>query len=119
LPTIYVCSDEDSAAIPITENSVKGKAGSKVFNVGNGNRNVFSITLRPRPSTVVDLYTGANAAALVGTNGWMDSVVPNVNYYGLTAYFQNLYAGNAGITTASIQFDFTYNISFKGAQNLF
>lgn len=116
LPEVYYVVDNDDAVIPQSQNSVKAKQGSICFGIGDGNKTSRTITIKPKLAQLVNI--GATKAN-IQTGGWVDCNTQTALYYGLKMWITNMYLPAPGTQNTAIQFDYTYNVSFRGAQNLF
>lgn len=118
LPTIFSVTDNDNSTVPGNERTVRAKQGSKAFRVAE-NRNVMTMRVRPKAVVVVDSTTGVIPALQAPTNGWLDCIENNVVHYGIKFWIDNVYLPIGTTTNTALQFEYTYNVSFRGAQNLF
>jgi len=128
LPELYIVNDNDNIQTPTKISDVRGKLGNKVCRVGNKNRNVFKFRFYPKPA--VQLYTLDNAVSpAVSTIGyaqakgnWIDCASNNIEHYGVKMWMSNIYlppSGGVGTTLTGLSFDYKYNLSFRGLQNVF
>lgn len=115
-PEISYAVDNDSIVIPNTVNNVRGKQGSVSFSIGNNSTTSRTITIKPK--LAVPVNSGATKVN-VQTNGWVDCQTQASQYYGLIMWINNMYLPAPGSQNTAIQFDYTYSVSFRGAQNLF
>jgi len=124
LPTIYAIVDEDDAVTPLLQSSVTGRQGHRVFKFGNGDRTSYKMSIRPRvavinQATVNPALPPTSTGRQQSINQWVDCNSPTVQYYGIKLWFTDvLLLGNPAINTA-FKWNWTYNVSFKGARNEF
>lgn len=117
LPTMNYIADQDNAAAPVTLQDVQGKAGVRTLRVSN-TRNVMSLNIKPYTLTSVATPT-ASFPAKVQRAAWMNTANTDIVHYAGKLWFQNVYLPVTSTTNTALQFEYKYNVSFKGAQNLF
>lgn len=117
LPTLNYVPDQDNASAPITLKDVQGKAGCRTLRVSN-TRNVLNLNIKPYTLTSVATPT-ASYPAKVQRAGWINTANTDIVHYAGKLWFQNLYLPVTSTTNTGLQFEYKFNVSFKGAQNLF
>jgi hypothetical protein len=117
LPTVYAVLDNDNAAVPGDARTVRSKQGSKTFRISDA-RNSFMMRCKPKASIVVDSTTGGQQA-LQAPRGWLDCNQDNILHFGAKFWADNVYLPAGTSTNTGIQLDYVYNVSFRGAQNLY
>jgi len=120
-PSCYWVVDNDNSAVPAKATDVTGKQGRKLIRFLNKGKTSFSVTVKPK--TAVGVYDPTNTAvgynpAMQGKSGWIDCNESGVEMYGLKLWFQNFYLPGA-TSSVGIQFDYKWNVSFRGAQNAY
>jgi len=119
LPTMYYVGDFDDAGAPLDITYVEGKQGSKAVRVSN-TRN--TLTLKIKPHLAINVLGGDDVAGSyqkVEKAGWLDCADPTIFHYAGKWWFTNVFlpAGNSHNT--ALQWEYVFNVSFRGAQNLF
>lgn len=117
LPTLNYVMDSDNAAAPITLQDVQGKAGARTLRV-SPNRNVLNLNIKPYTLTSV-ATPSASFPAKVERAGWINTTNVDVVHYAGKLWFQNMYLPVSSSTNTAIQFEYKFNVSFKGAKELF
>lgn len=120
LPVIYAVADYDNATIPTNAQSVRGKQGSVMWRFGNKMKNSYSMTIKPKVRVALTDNNSAQSTnpGLEWKAGWLDCGNQNFELYGLKMWLENLYL-MGGTANQAFQFDFAWNISFRGAQQVF
>lgn len=124
LPTVYAIVDEDDAVTPLLQSTVTGRQGHRIFKFGDGDRSSFKINIRPQiavinQATVNPALPPTAFGRQQSINAWVDCNSPTVQYFGLKLWFTDvLLLGNPAVNTA-FKWNWTYNVSFKGARNEF
>lgn len=117
LPTLNYVADQDNAAAPLSLQDVQGKAGARTLRV-SPTRNVMNLNIKPYTLTSVATPTGSFPAK-VQRAGWLNTANTDIVHYAGKLWFQNIYLPVTTTTNTAIQFEYKFNVSFKGAQNLF
>lgn len=119
LPSMHYVGDFDDASAPTDIHDVEGKQGSKVLRVSN-TRNTLSLKIQPH--VAVNVVGGDEVASSynkVEKAGWIDCVDPTVYHYAGKWWFTNMYLPAGNSTNTALQWEYVFNVSFRGAQNLF
>lgn len=111
LPTILYATDYDDN-LPPTYSLMRQKQNIKQRVLMAGKP--FSIFYRPRLNGPVTASGVTTSNALIGTKGWVDSSVPNADYYGLKFAINNMYSTTS--VNAQIEIKCTYYIALKDPQ---
>lgn len=118
LPTIYYVQDEDNNTVPGNVGAVRGKQGCRQMTI-TANKTSFKQRIVPRTRTAVASLINASGYGAVSQStrcGWLDCRDDLVDLVGGKYFISNAFLpGGTGYATA-YQWEFTYNISFKGAQ---
>lgn len=119
LPTMYYVGDFDDITAPTSITDVESKQGSKALRVSN-TRNRLTLVIKPRTLVnVLSADTVANSHVKVENAGWFDCNDPTVYHYAGKWWFSNVYLPAGANTNTALQWEYVFNISFRGAQNLF
>lgn len=119
LPTMYYVGDFDDIQAPTSIADVQGKQGSKALRVSNA-RNTLTFNIQPH--TLVNVEGGeeaANSYTKVERAGWLDCNDPTIYHYAGKWWFTNMYLPQGSNTNTALQWEYVFNVSFRGAQNLF
>lgn len=117
LPTLNYVADQDNASAPVTLQDVQGKAGVKTLRV-SPTRNVLNLNIKPHFLTSVATPTGSFPAN-VKKSGWLNTANTDIVHYAGKFWFQNVYLPTTSTTNTAIQWEYKFNVSFKGAKNLY
>lgn len=118
LPTMNYVADQDNSIAPTSAHDVVGKQGSRALRVSNA-RNTFSLSIKPMVNHYVAANTGSGQFAALKASPWLDCAHPDILHNAGKFWFQNIYLPAGSSTNTAIQWEFTFNVSFKGAQNLY
>ena len=119
LPTMYYVGDFDDAVAPTVISDVEGKQGSKCVRVSN-TRN--SLTLRIKPHIAINVLGDNDVGSSynkVSPAGWLDCEDSSVYHYAGKWFFTNVFLPAGSSTNTAIQWEYKFDVSFRGAQNLF
>lgn len=111
LPTILYATDYDDDIVPAY--SLMRQKQNVKQRILTANK-PFSIFYRPRLSGVATANGISTPGAIVGQKGWLDTAVPNADYYGLKFSINNMYSTLSVNTQLEIKF--TYYIAMKDPQ---
>lgn len=118
LPTMnYVMDTSNPVALTLLQD-VQGKAGSRTVHV-TSSRNTLTLNIKPFTRTVVATAPNNTAAAKVERAGWISCLNQDVVHYAGKFWFQNVYLPTTSTTNTALQYEYKFNVSFRGAQNLF
>jgi len=119
LPTLNYVMDTSDPFPPTALSDVQGKAGARTLHVSS-QRNILTLNIKPHIRTVVATASpNSDASALVQRAGWISVNNQDVVHYAGKFWFQNMYLPvSSGVNTA-IQWEYKFNVSFRGAKNLF
>lgn len=117
LPTLNYVMDQDNAAAPLTLKDVQGKAGSRTLRI-SPTRNVLNLNIKPYTLTSVATPT-ASFPAKVQRAGWINTANTDIVHYAGKLWFQNMYLPVTTNSNTAIQFEYKFNVSFKGAKDLY
>jgi len=115
---LYLAPDYDSAATPITQQSVAGRQGVRMVQMTD-TRSKTSIVVHPKPAISVELSTGgvlSNETYALGKTGqWLNCGGQGefVSHYGLKLWYTNWMNTQSSAQVSALRFTFTYNLSFK------
>lgn len=120
LPTLYYVQDEDNNAIPTQVGEVRGKQGAKQINI-TANRTSFTQRIVPRTRTAVASMSSSAfpVASKTSPCGWLDCRDDLVDLLAGKYFISNAFLPGGVSFATAYQWEFTYNISFKGAQVAF
>lgn len=118
LPTMNYVMDTSNPVAPTVLQDVQGKAGAKTVRV-TSSRNVLTLNIKPFTRTVVATAPNSTAAAKVERAGWISCLNQDVVHYAGKFWFQNVYLPTTNTTNTAMQYEYKFNVSFRGAQNLF
>jgi len=121
LPTLnYVMDTNNASSAPTALQDVQGKAGSRTLRVAS-QRNVLTLNIKPyqRLSSANNPPASVDVPSRVVRAGWNSCENQNVTHYAGKFWFQNMYLPVTSSTNTAIQFEYKYNVSFRGAQNLY
>lgn len=117
LPTMYYVMDNDNAVPPLSIHDVRGKQGSKELSVTSA-RNSFN--LRIVPKQMISIGTVAGVSQIRTANaGWCDCSDSTAQHFAGKVWISNMYLPAGSNTNTAIQWEFTYRVAFRGAQNLY
>lgn len=117
LPTINYVMDQDNAAAPLSLKDVQGKAGVKTLRI-SPSRNVLNLNIKPYTLTSVATPTGAFPAK-VQRASWINTANTDIVHYAGKLWVQNMYLPVTTNSNTAIQFEYKFNVSFKGAKDLY
>lgn len=118
LPTLNYVQDTSNPQAPLSLQDVQGKAGARTLRV-SPTRNVLNLNIKPHTRTSVATAPNGNVPAKIERAGWISCLNQDVVHYAGKFWFQNVYLPVTSSTNTAIQFEYTFNVSFRGAQNLF
>lgn len=115
LPTVWAFADQDDNAVPLNQYQVAARQGAKRFKFGQNGKMTFSIKVAPK----VGLSTGVGGSGTGQASNilWLDCAYPTQQYYGIKLWFSDV--NMDGLTNYGFRCNWTYDVEFKGAQNLF
>lgn len=117
LPTLNYVPDQDNAAAPLSLQDVQGKAGARTLRV-SPTRNVLNLNIKPYTLSSVATTT-ASYPAKVQRAGWINTANTDIVHYAGKFWFQNIYLPVTTTTNTAIQWEYKFNVSFKGAKDLY
>jgi len=118
LPTLNYVMDTSDPTAPVTLQDVQSKAGAKTLRVSS-RRNTLNLNIKPHTRTTVATAPNGLWAAQVEKAGWISCLSTDVVHYAGKLWFQNMYLPVTSTSNTGIQFEYKFNVSFRGAKNLF
>lgn len=118
LPTMNYVMDTSNPQGPVQLSDVQGKLGSRTLRV-KSDRNTLTLNIKPHTRTAVATAPNGNVPAKVERAGWNSLLQQDVVHYAGKFWFQNVYLPITASTNTAIQIEYKFNVSFRGAQNLF
>lgn len=120
LPTLNYVMDTSDSSAPQTLQDVQSKAGAKTLRVSS-QRNVLNLNIKPyqRLNTAINPTASSDFPAKIVRAGWNSCVSTDVTHFAGKFWFQNMYLPTTASTNTAVQFEYKYNVSFRGAKNLF
>jgi len=113
MPTLYMATDFDDAGIVTGLDGIVGRSGYRRFQFGQKAQNAFTFTLKPKRAAL--MYN--DVTSLVGysspANGWNDCNDPQITYYGIKAWFTDVWAPNSNTVNTAFKIDVKYNLAFR------
>lgn len=124
MPTLYYYVDRDDVIVPTAKKQVTGKQGHKMFQFGDGSKQVCNIRIKPKLAPLV--YSTISTNNQIGYtqsvgNPWNDCAPAGAtnSYHGIKLWFSDVLLPAGTATNTAFKVELQYELEFKGALNLF